>query len=132
VTSLYEEFRINPWWVLGGHKLAGLTGDKLGAELERHLSKYRNVEINSFTRIDFDPESRSFETTTGYVGMGPEGMAKGDELYILNGCKWPVILRKRDDEYAFVGIGFVLGLMTGEASQLIRDENVAPQRILVR
>jgi hypothetical protein len=55
VTSLHKEFRINPRWVFGDFELAGLAGDALGAELERHLSKYRDIE-NSFTRIDFDLE----------------------------------------------------------------------------
>ena len=89
VTSLYEEFRINLRWVLRGHKLNGLAGEELRAELERLLRKYQDVEL--FSREMFlIRNSRFFETTTGYIRMGQEGMAKGDKLYILDGCKWPV------------------------------------------
>jgi len=37
---------------------------------------------------------RFFQTTKGYVGLGPIGMQKGDEVYVINGSNVPFVLRK--------------------------------------
>jgi hypothetical protein len=42
-----------------------------------------------------------------------------DLICVLSRCRIPVILRKFSNYYRFVGTCFVLGLMDGEAAQLL-------------
>ncbi|KAL8404434.1 hypothetical protein RB594_009328 [Gaeumannomyces avenae] len=60
-----------------------------------------------------------FETSQGYFGTGPPDARLGDELCILQGFERLVLLRPRGDQHIFVGTCFVLGLMLGEAKQLV-------------
>lgn len=69
-----------------------------------------------------------FVTEEGYIGMGPQTMAPGDELWILFGGKVPFILRpfrkfgKGADGYTLVGHAFVYGIMDGEVVKTRRAE----------
>ncbi|KFH46603.1 Heterokaryon incompatibility protein-like protein [Hapsidospora chrysogenum ATCC 11550] len=60
-----------------------------------------------------------FVTDTGYLGMGPKSSQEGDELWIVAGCPFPMVLRRhvRDGEaWCFVlGRAYVHGVMHGEA-----------------
>jgi hypothetical protein len=60
-----------------------------------------------------------FVTDTGYLGMGPKSGQEGDELWIVAGCPFPMVLRRhvRDGEgwYFVLGRAYVHGVMHGEA-----------------
>lgn len=61
---------------------------------------------------------RRFFTTKQhrYMGLGPEGLRKGDKLVVLFGGRTPFILRRvGEDRWKFKGECFVPGLMHGEA-----------------
>lgn len=79
---------------------------------------------------------RIFETETGYLGLGPEGVQAGDEIYILNRCTVPVILRRgvgmEDGTAMHVGTCFVAGLMNGEAVEFIRSGKSTPKWIILQ
>jgi hypothetical protein len=60
-------------------------------------------------------EKRFFETANGLLGLGPRGMRDTDLVGVFGGCNLPVILRKEEDHYLFVGSCFILGMMKGEA-----------------
>lgn len=71
--------------------------------------------------------SALFVTETGYVGVGPENVQVGDEVWVLLGAKVPFVLRELQDSQAedrdqdsqkrhtLVGDAFVYGVMDGEA-----------------
>ncbi|KNG85569.1 hypothetical protein ANOM_006648 [Aspergillus nomiae NRRL 13137] len=55
-----------------------------------------------------------FETSHGHLGWGPPGTCKGDIIGILFGCEAPVILRKIDSHYIYIGACYVVGIMDGD------------------
>ncbi|KAN0089070.1 HET domain containing protein [Hyaloscypha variabilis] len=63
--------------------------------------------------------ARHFYTRNGHLGYGPKGIQKDDLICVLPNCQVPVILRQVDNHYHFVSTCFVLGLMDGEAAQMI-------------
>ncbi|KAK0633832.1 heterokaryon incompatibility protein-domain-containing protein [Immersiella caudata] len=66
-----------------------------------------------------------FETESGLVGLGPEGMQPGDRVVILLGGPVPYVIRKqKGDEQAhtFIGECYVLGAMGGEGLKHLHDE----------
>ncbi|KAL9030181.1 MAG: hypothetical protein Q9180_006937, partial [Flavoplaca navasiana] len=57
-----------------------------------------------------------FSTREGYLGVSAKGLQEGDEVSVILGCDFPMILRRRDsDQFEVVGPCFVHGLMLGEA-----------------
>ncbi|KAI3321424.1 hypothetical protein HD806DRAFT_523911 [Xylariaceae sp. AK1471] len=71
-----------------------------------------------------------FSTSDGYLGWGPHEMLLGDSVCVLNGCHIPLILRQDNLHYKVVGSCFALGLMEGEAMQLVQDEHMSSSKIL--
>ncbi|KAI0415499.1 heterokaryon incompatibility protein-domain-containing protein [Xylaria grammica] len=57
---------------------------------------------------------RLFTTAAGYVGVAREPIEPRDLLCILPGCSVPVILRKKQHCFAFIGDTYVHGLTSGE------------------
>jgi hypothetical protein len=76
--------------------------------------------------------SRLFSTTEGYIGVAPKGVETGDVVCVLSGCRFPVLLRNAGMAYVHVGPCFVLGLMDGEAAQLIAKGEVRAQEFLIQ
>ncbi|KAL9607488.1 MAG: hypothetical protein Q9167_007602 [Letrouitia subvulpina] len=57
-----------------------------------------------------------FTTKEGYLGVSAKGLREDDEVSVILGCDFPMILRPRNfNEYEVVGSCFVHGLMLGEA-----------------
>ncbi|KAJ9667194.1 hypothetical protein H2201_002715 [Coniosporium apollinis] len=56
-------------------------------------------------------------TKKGYLGLGPPDTELGDSVFIIAGCTVPIILRKKDEQWRFVGESFVTGIMDGEIVQ---------------
>ena len=64
-------------------------------------------------------------TDRGYLGLGPMTMKPGDEVWILKGCRCPVLLRRRADleagMFSYIGDLYVHGVMQGEGLSLAED-----------
>ncbi|KUI52702.1 Heterokaryon incompatibility protein 6, OR allele [Cytospora mali] len=60
---------------------------------------------------------RLFITGHHRLGMGPQSLTSGDEIWFVHGADVPLILRKVEDRGIFqlIGEAFVLGIMHGEA-----------------
>ncbi|KAL8904162.1 MAG: hypothetical protein Q9207_003454 [Kuettlingeria erythrocarpa] len=57
-----------------------------------------------------------FTTREGYLGVSAQGLLEDDEVSIILGCDFPMVLRPRgSNRYEVVGPCFVHGLMLGEA-----------------
>lgn len=56
-----------------------------------------------------------FLTDDGFIGLGPPGMCDSDEVFIIPGFRYPVLLRKLGpaNQYRFVGACYVSGIMNG-------------------
>ncbi|KAH6996937.1 heterokaryon incompatibility protein-domain-containing protein [Ilyonectria destructans] len=59
---------------------------------------------------------RPFMLENGYIGSGPKSTNKGNEVWILSGCRTPLVLRKLEGrrEYSLIGEAYVHGIMHGE------------------
>jgi hypothetical protein len=49
------------------------------------------------------------------IGLGPETLKEGDKICVLLGCSMPVILRKVENHYIYIGEAFIDGYMFGKA-----------------
>ena len=59
-----------------------------------------------------------FRTANGHIGLGPRIMREGDLCVVLEGAIYPMILRKRGDNFHLVGPALLYGFMDGEARRL--------------
>jgi hypothetical protein len=68
---------------------------------------------------------RLFRTTNGLLGCGPFNMQHSDWLFVLKGCKFPVILRQigSGSHYELIGTANVIGIMDGELFGELRKES---------
>ncbi|KAB8267884.1 hypothetical protein BDV30DRAFT_219249 [Aspergillus minisclerotigenes] len=55
-----------------------------------------------------------FETGQGHLGWGPPGISKGDVIGFLFGFEMPVVLRKIDSHYIYIGACYIVGIMDGD------------------
>ena len=76
---------------------------------------------------------RLITTSTGYVGLAPVTAISGDTVYVLVGCKLPVILRPSPtgEHYQIVGECYVDGFMKGEAMTALDDGKYQMQDIVL-
>jgi len=67
-------------------------------------------------RLKLTLQGRSvFKTSTGYKGLGPEGLKAGDQVVIIPTVGVPWIARPTgENRYKLVGDAYVLGIMYGE------------------
>jgi len=59
---------------------------------------------------------RPFRTKLGTFGIGTQCLRKGDSIWIVSGCRVPIILRRVEgsEHYRLVGGSYTHGLMDGE------------------
>ena len=57
---------------------------------------------------------RLIVTKKGYLGLGPINAQLGDAVVVILGLSVPVVLRRTDETWHFVGEAFVTGIMDGE------------------
>ncbi|XWW99289.1 hypothetical protein V2A60_007298 [Cordyceps javanica] len=69
-----------------------------------------------------------FSTEDGYIGLCPKNSKVDDLVCVLAGCRMPVVLRRQDTHYLHVGTCFVLGLMDGEAAELVGNSKRRMQK----
>ncbi len=72
-------------------------------------------------------DSRHFYTKKDYLGFGPKWIQEGDLVCALQECRVPVLIRKVDDYYEFISTCFVLGLMDGEAAEMVSRGEISMQ-----
>ena len=68
-----------------------------------------------------------FVTESGKFGFGPMNMTAGDHVWILGGCRWPLVMRPKCDllatlsagcrDFEFKGECFMNDLMNGEGTE---------------
>jgi hypothetical protein len=70
---------------------------------------------------------RFFISHNKYMGLAPVDIQKGDLICILFGCRVPVVLRRVEDHYIFIGPAYFHGWMNGEAVKLYQEGKLPPQ-----
>ena len=82
-----------------------------------------HFEQNTLTSINRKP----FCTPKGYIGLAPEIAEEGDIVCVIFGCKFPIVLRPQGDHYLLLGACYVLGIMQGEAIEMMRNGELEKQ-----
>ena len=68
---------------------------------------------------------RMFRTVHGYIGITPAVAEKGDLVYLIHGCRTPLILRKLyRDRLILVGDCYLHGFMLGDKFEQEKCEDV--------
>lgn len=93
------------------------------------------------------PESKSYQprdplreedsrflltTSSGFVGLGPEGAEVGDVIALFYGSDIPVVLRAEGDHYVYRGRAWINGIMQGELWNIYEDPLLEEQDFLIR
>lgn len=74
---------------------------------------------------------RMFVTKDGRLGMGPQSLKCGDEIWGLEGADVPFVLRRLDEEkFRLVGEAFVFGAMHGEAVRSVTTDRFSEVRLV--
>lgn len=127
IDSHLREFRISPSdraSTLVENLLPGVASDRICTLEESILDLLQQPfqQVTQIWRHVFETliGRHIFHTTCGYLGLGPPGVQPGDFLCVLRDMPRPVVLRKYDSHYIYIGPCFVLGYMKGEAAQFVR------------
>ena len=113
---------IETWWELAqSAKIEGRGNSFLNGR-ERNLVRVAGQLRNSVRVYKF------WLTSRGFLGMGPQNLEKGDEVFVAKGSRLPLILRPiehtvtqnlgipgHERGYSFVGQCYLHGFMDGEA-----------------
>ena len=68
-----------------------------------------------------------FRTAKGHIGLGPRIMKGGDFCVVFRGAVYPMVLRRCDSYFQFVGPALLYGFMNGEAEKLCRNGTLLGQ-----
>ncbi len=62
-----------------------------------------------------------FRTCEGHIGLGPCALREGDICSVLFGARVPMLLRRVDGYFVFVGELYIHEYMWGKAVRMFRD-----------
>jgi hypothetical protein len=88
-----------------------------------------------FIWAKYDKFSRShcfIELEKGHLGLAPKEATAGDIGAVLLGCWAPVIIRKIENGYVFIGDCFILGIMEGEVWDLFLKYELSVNSFVLR
>ncbi|KAK5632281.1 hypothetical protein RRF57_007995 [Xylaria bambusicola] len=76
----------------------------------------RNAEITQTVQsyVNYKANYAFFTLDSGYFGSAFNTSYEGDDIYLLAGLDVPCVLRRRGDEFRFVAIAHVHGVMRGQ------------------
>jgi hypothetical protein len=72
-------------------------------------------------------------TSRGFFGVAPQSAEIGDQLYLLPGAEFPILLRRypqEEVEYEFIGECYIHGLMNGQGMTKDSERVDAPCDII--
>lgn len=97
----------------------------LPTESQSDLSRILKEQVDQGIRSN-SQQRRLFATKTARLGLGPESMEIGDEVWIVESGAMPLIMRPvgGDGEYILVGEAYVHGIMHGEAVSGAKVEEI--------
>ncbi|KAH6681304.1 heterokaryon incompatibility protein-domain-containing protein [Halenospora varia] len=79
------------------------------------------IDMFEATCMHVSRNRRLITTLEGYVGHAPREVKRGDAIYVLPGCKVPVVLRNIGGQYHLLGECYVHGIMNEEAFYMGKD-----------
>ncbi|KAF5536490.1 triacylglycerol lipase II precursor [Fusarium napiforme] len=103
-----------------GEEAAEKKSTKEEASMGRIISEFQDEILTLqelFHRIHSARGMGFYKSAKGLFALLPKDSRVGDSVWILKGCRLPVVLRRsvtHDDSYELVGGGYVYGVMNGE------------------
>jgi hypothetical protein len=95
--------------------------DLWGQPFKDLFPRHADADSDSFSLPSIEDRTwmfgRLFTTCAGYVGACICNVRPGDEVFLLHGCRMPVVLRPRvgsQDVYRLQGGVYIPGVMKGE------------------
>ncbi|VUC22355.1 unnamed protein product [Clonostachys rosea] len=117
----FEAWRTTLRWPRKLMKLRYLGAHHLGAAYKIPLaaagmltSKARGDRTFS-TATEFTLYRRLARTRMGYLAVVPAESCPGDPVALFEGCKTPLVLKEKGNQWELVGPAYVHGVMQGEA-----------------
>ncbi|KAM6536286.1 hypothetical protein FALCPG4_002295 [Fusarium falciforme] len=111
--------------IFGGVKLEELNETDVtnwqdaGAALqwawENHRAEIESIHLQAVHPLTFGVK---FLTKDNYMGVASSAEV-GDKVVVLGSCDFPVLLRPKDGHYEHISVCFVVGLMDGEANDMV-------------
>jgi hypothetical protein len=102
----------------GKEQVIQMSGSQRSELVFRFVKHFRNT--------------RHFYTRKGFLGYGPKWIQEGDLVCVLQNCRVPVLLRRVDNHYHFISTCFVLGVMDGEAVEMVKRGEICMQQFDIR
>ena len=96
-------------------------GQEMTDKIRAIVKDKEDVRWRLFTGMCFTRGLRFCKTSRGMFGMLPKEVRAGDLVWILKGCRLPLVLRPNSchvGTFEMVGCGSVYGLMSGEVLQI--------------
>lgn len=116
----------------GARSLTTLAGsyERLREADSGTLNEYRNMFIKAYN-FNAGKISRIFSTDSNYIGRSNLNIRQGDVIAVLFGSDLPVVLRKHESCYEFIGGCYVSGLMYGEIMDNARNDSTIERILLI-
>ena len=105
------------WWLQKVAKVVPRREDFI--ELYEWWKSYSSYQATGFDRKH--STEVYFYTECGFIGRGLWTLASGDFVALLDGMELPVILRKSQGCFQFLGLSWVNGMTMGELGSTITD-----------
>ncbi|OQN98096.1 hypothetical protein B0A48_15928 [Cryoendolithus antarcticus] len=111
-----------------------LDHDLASSDAETYYTICKTARIRAHERASLSHlvNRRLFKTRDGKLGLGPQAMRPGDSITALRGSDLPVILRPCEQEFRFIGLSYVNGLMYGETVPALQAAGVEEHVFIVR
>lgn len=95
-------------------------------------SKDYHHQTNLLRNIGRCDRHRIIKLRTGFLGLSLPGTAVGDTVGYLNGFPGPVILRKAEEQYIFVGTCLIVGMTGSEGAEIVKTHRDVVRRFEIR
>ncbi|KAK2738109.1 heterokaryon incompatibility protein [Colletotrichum kahawae] len=113
---------------------------KMGEEFRQVMEGLEEMEmrdnmeamLSEWTPIMCENAGCRLVGTDDYIGVAGGDVQNGDIVCVLKDCNSPVVLRPEEDHYLFVSPCFMLGLMKGEVSEMLRSKMAEVEILEIR
>ncbi|KAI8720063.1 HET domain-containing protein [Fusarium sp. LHS14.1] len=83
--------------------------------MEDHMAEFHSIRLHSTTPLETNVKFLTKNNDMGFASSA----GVGDKVVVLGGCDAPVLLRPKDDHYEHISACVVVGLMDGEAKEMV-------------
>ncbi|KAF4872060.1 Heterokaryon incompatibility protein 6, OR allele [Colletotrichum siamense] len=137
---LYSEYYLRRIASLFLYFYNWVPSGKIGKELRQAMEGLDEMEmrdnmeamLSEWTPIMSENAGCRLVGTDDYIGIAGGDVQNDDVVCVLKDCDSPVILRPEGDHFFFVSPCFMLGLMKGEVSEMLRSQMAVVETLEIR